>query len=114
MLARFASRSADLFRRWLPDPFVFALLLTLATALAAVAWVGAAPLGVLTAWYEGFWILLEFGMQMVLILTTGYAIALSPAIARLIDRLAATITRPLVGTCSKPLVAMRKSSRSQR
>ena len=33
--------------------------------------------------------LLDFGMQMVLILVTGYAIALSAPVARLIDRLAA-------------------------
>ncbi|MCP4222981.1 MAG: short-chain fatty acid transporter, partial [Actinomycetia bacterium] len=48
----------------------------------------------LTGWYNGFWMLLEFGMQMVLIIATGYAIALSPLVARLIDRLATRITRP--------------------
>jgi short-chain fatty acids transporter len=78
----------------LPDPFVFAILLTVVTACGAVVWVGAGPLDVLSAWYEGFWMLLEFGMQMVLILATGYAIALSPWISTLIDRLAATIERP--------------------
>ncbi len=51
-------------------------------------------LEVLTGWYDGFWMLLEFGMQMVLILATGYAIALSAPVARLIDRLALRITRP--------------------
>lgn len=86
--------SAELFRRWLPDPFVFAVLLTLVTAAVAMIWVGAGPLEVLTGWYEGFWMLLEFGMQMVLVLATGYAIALSAPVAKLIDRLALRITRP--------------------
>ena len=52
-----------------------------------------ARLEVVSAWYQGFWTLLEFGMQMVLILTTGYAIALSAPVSRLIDRLAKRHTR---------------------
>jgi short-chain fatty acids transporter len=86
--------SADLVRRWLPDPFVFAVLLTIITAVTAMLWVGAGPVEVLTGWYDGIWMLLEFGMQIVLILATGYAIALSPPVARLIDRLALAISRP--------------------
>jgi short-chain fatty acids transporter len=94
VLVRFAQRSVELIRRWLPDPFVFAVLLTVVTGVTAILWVGASPAEVLTGWYEGFWMLLEFGMQIILILVTGYAIALSPSIARLIDRLALKITRP--------------------
>ena len=94
MLVRIATMSADLVKRWLPDPFVFAVLLTVLTAAVAMVWVGASPAQVITGWYNGFWMLLEFGMQMVLIISTGYAIALSPLVARLIDRLATKITRP--------------------
>jgi short-chain fatty acids transporter len=94
VLVRLAQRSAELIRRSLPDPFVFAVLLTIITGVTAMLWVGAGPTEVLTGWYEGFWMLLEFGMQIVLILTTGYAIALSPPVARLIDRLALKISRP--------------------
>ena len=94
MLVRIAKLSADLVKRWLPDPFVFAVLLTIITAVTSMLWVGAGPVEVLTGWYDGIWMLLEFGMQMVLILATGYAIALSPPVARLIDRLALTINRP--------------------
>jgi len=78
----------------LPDPFVFAVVLTVVTALTAMAWMGTGPEEILTGWYNGFWMLLEFGMQMVLIIATGYAIALSPLVARVIDRLATRITRP--------------------
>jgi short-chain fatty acids transporter len=69
-------------------------VLTIITAAMSMLWVGAGPIDVVTGWYEGFWILLEFGMQMVLILATGYAIALSPAVARLIDRLAVRVNTP--------------------
>lgn len=94
LLTRLAERSAEIFRRWLPDPFVFAVLLTILTALTAMVWVGAGPAEILTGWYEGFWTLLEFGMQMVLIVATGYAIALSPAARHAIDRLAARVKGP--------------------
>ncbi len=94
MLVRLAQHSAEFIRRTLPDPFVFAVLLTIITGVAAVLWVGARPLEVLSGWYDGFWMLLEFGMQIILILVTGYAIALSAPAARLIDRLALKITRP--------------------
>ncbi len=86
---------ADRFRRWLPDSFIFAILLTFISGVLALIIVdGVTPFKVIQAWYKGFWDLLTFGMQMVLILTTGYAIAISPPAARLIDRLASRIKRP--------------------
>jgi short-chain fatty acids transporter len=94
VLVRIAQLSAAAIRRWLPDPFVFAVLLTVITGATAMLWVGAGPVEVLTGWYDGFWMLLEFGMQMVLILVTGYAIALSAPVTRIIDRLALTVARP--------------------
>jgi len=94
MLARIGGWCAEEFKRWLPDPFVFAVLLTIVTALTAMIWVGASPVEVISGWYDGLWMLLAFGMQMVLILVTGYAIALSAPVAHLIDRLAARISRP--------------------
>jgi short-chain fatty acids transporter len=94
MLAKIGSACAEEFKRWLPDPFVFAVLLTIITAVTSMAWVGASPVEVLTGWYDGIWMLLEFGMQVVLILVTGYAIALSAPVARAIDRLALNIKHP--------------------
>ncbi len=84
----------DRVRRWLPDPFVFALALTVLVAAMAIALTPTKPVEVMQAWYQGFWILLEFGMQMVLILATGYAIALSPAASGLVDRVAKRANTP--------------------
>jgi short-chain fatty acids transporter len=94
VLVDIGNRCADGFRRWIPDAFVFALLLTLLSAVTAMLWVGSSPTEVLTGWYEGFWMLLEFGMQIVLMIATGYAIALSPLATQLIDKLALKITTP--------------------
>ena len=85
---------ADRLRRWIPDPFVFAVGLTLLVAALALAVTPATGLQTLQAWYRGFFGLLEFGMQMVLILTTAFAIALSPIIARFVDWVARRINTP--------------------
>jgi len=75
-------------RRWIPEPFVFALVLTVLVAVLARVVMGSGFDQVTADWYRGFWMLLEFTMQMVLILATGFAIALSPPAARAIDVLA--------------------------
>ncbi len=85
---------AERFRYWIPDPFVFAILLTILVAILALTLTPSTSLHTLQAWYKGFWNLLEFGMQMVLILVTGFAIALSPPAARLIDIIAQRINTP--------------------
>ena len=81
-------------QRWIPEPFVIALLLTLLTAISSLAFTDSGPEEVLDHWYRGFWLLLEFGMQMVLIMVTGFAIALSPPIARLIGKLTSLARTP--------------------
>ena len=78
----------------MPDAFVFALLLTLITALGAYLFMGSQPMEIITAWYGGFFDLLEFGMQIVLIIITGYSIALSPVIGKGVDYLAKFIKTP--------------------
>ena len=87
-------------RRWVPDPFVLALLLTFGTLALAVAVTGEGPLEVVGQWggrlargevlpgERGFWKLLRFGMQMVLILVTGHALASAPVVGRAIRRVA--------------------------
>jgi short-chain fatty acids transporter len=94
MLAGVGSFFAVRFRRWLPDSFVFAILLTFVAAILAMLLVDASPFGVVQAWYRGFWSLLQFAMQMVLILVTGYAIAISEPAGRFTDWLARRINKP--------------------
>jgi len=85
MLRRTGKFLAEKLKQIIPDSFVFAILLTLVAGLCAWFFTASSGIEVLGAWYKGFWMLLEFGMQMVLILTTGYAIALSPPVSRAID-----------------------------
>ncbi|HET7812880.1 MAG TPA: TIGR00366 family protein [Candidatus Baltobacteraceae bacterium] len=73
-----------------PDPFIFAVGLTLLTAALAFGFAPHhAPGEVLAGWYKGIFDILQFALQMILILVTGYALAGSPPVARLLQRLAA-------------------------
>lgn len=79
----------------MPNAFVFAILLTLLTGLIALVWIKASPLKIIESWYNGFFDLLSFAMQIVLIIVTGFAIALSPFINRGITKLTKFISKPL-------------------
>ncbi|MCB8888117.1 short-chain fatty acid transporter [Vreelandella malpeensis] len=90
-MLRFISRPAvKLVERYLPDPYIFVLLLTLVAAVAAIAVERQTPLTVLRMWGDGFWGLLTFSMQMLLVLVTGFMLASSPPVKRLLAKLAGT------------------------
>ncbi len=74
--------------KWMPDPFLFAVLLTFITYLMGIFIAGSSPMDMILNWYKGFWSLLTFAMQMVLILVTGYALAYHPAVNRFLVKLA--------------------------
>ncbi len=87
----------------IPDPLILALGLTLVTMVLAFAF-GTNPrhgfLGVadvLTYWTSGFWDLLSFSMQMVLILLLGYMLALSPVLDNFSSILAKLGNKPIMG-----------------
>jgi short-chain fatty acids transporter len=94
MVNKLGEKFTDLFQKNMPDAFVFALLLTMLIAITSFFWVDASPLLIVTSWYDGFWNLLEFGMQMVLLVITGYSIALSPIAKKGVEVLAKRVTTP--------------------
>ncbi|RKR07535.1 short-chain fatty acids transporter [Kushneria sinocarnis] len=88
-MLRLLSRPAvRLVERYLPDPFIFVLLLTLIAAGAAMLFEQQSPLAIMRIWGDGFWGLLSFSMQMLLVLVTGFMFANTPPIKRLLARLA--------------------------
>jgi short-chain fatty acids transporter len=80
--------------RYLPDPFVFVLVLTLIAGLAALIVQGTGPLEVVRYWGDGFWELLSFSMQMLLVLVTGYMMASTPLVRRGLASLAGLAATP--------------------
>ena len=84
----FGRSMADWSEKWVPSPFLFAVILTLIAYVAAVALTPDGPYQNIVNWYDGFWTLLTFAMQMVLILVTGYAVADSDFVSGYLNKLA--------------------------
>ena len=84
---KFGEAMADRVERWMPSPFVFAILLTYVAAVAAFVSEGSSVADVAMAWYGGFWNLLTFAMQMVIILVTGTVVAYHPSVRGGIQKL---------------------------
>ena len=91
LLARLGVRLAGACERYFPDAFVFALLAVLLAFLAGLA-LGEKPLALAAAFGKGFWKLVPFTMQMVMVIVGGYTVAVSPPVHRLI-RLAAGVPK---------------------
>ncbi|MDQ0247518.1 short-chain fatty acids transporter [Bacillus fengqiuensis] len=86
-----------LVQRFLPDPFVFALLLTLILFVSGIVFTPHGPVEMIGFWGSGFWNLLAFAMQMSLVLVTGHALASSPLVKRWLINLASLAKTPAQG-----------------
>ncbi len=85
LLGRFTALSVYLFEKVMPDPFVFAVLLTFLAAILAHSFApDAAPTQIATAWYNGVFNLFTFAFQMVSMLVAGHALASAPPIRKLL------------------------------
>ncbi len=84
---RMGKRLADVVERWMPSPFLFAIILSYVVFVAGVVLEGAGPGEMVLFWYDGFWAFLAFAMQMTLILMTGFVIAYHPRVNDLLVRL---------------------------
>ncbi|OBB98656.1 TIGR00366 family protein [Mycobacterium sp. 852002-40037_SCH5390672] len=87
--------------RLMPDPYLFAVILTIVVvALVALLVRDATPAGVLKAWYGGVWgaqNIYTFAFQMVLVLVTGYTLAEAPVLKRAIVHIASKPTNQVQG-----------------
>ena len=77
MFKKFTNGCVRVVNRWLPDAFLFAVILSIIVYIGAMLATGMGPLKVLSAWgsNDGFWGLLAFSMQMALVLVLGSAMA---------------------------------------
>lgn len=69
-------------QRYLPDAFIFCLLLTLVAMLGGIFIGGKNFLEVAKYWGNGFWGMLTFSMQSSMAMMTGYALSASPLFRR--------------------------------
>jgi short-chain fatty acids transporter len=80
-------RIADFCERWFPDAFVFALAAIVIVFVGGVS-IGVAPSTLVAEFGGGFWSLVNFTIQMALVIVGGFVVASSPPVARLTSRLA--------------------------
>ena len=95
MFKKLTDGCVHLVNRYLPDPFIFCIILTIVVFIGALPATHAGVIAVINAWGVGVWNLLAFSMQMVLVLVLGSAFANAPAIKKLIARIASIAKTPI-------------------
>jgi short-chain fatty acids transporter len=117
-IARIALRFTAFTEKWLPDAFGFVLVgtaLVLVLGLVTGESLVGSPkdpttatsgFGLIDAWGKGFWDLIDFTLQMAMIVIGGYVVATSPPVARLIVRLARVPKSPRTAIAYVAAVAM--------
>ncbi len=81
-------------QRYLPDAFLFAIILTFIVFLLGVFFTDSGPVQMVEHWGTGFWDLLAFAMQMSLIVVTGYILASTPFVKNILAKLSKFANTP--------------------
>lgn len=105
MFKKFTNGCVKLVQKFLPDAFVFCIILTIIVFIAAIPVTGMNPIEVANAWGSGVWGLLLFSMQMALVLVLGSALANAPAIKKVIVVLAGVPKKPVSAIAFVTIVA---------
>lgn len=95
-------------QKYLPDAFLFAIILTFIVFLGAVFVTPKGPIEVIDIWGSGVWNLTKFAMEMVLILVSGFTLAKTPFVTMLLDKvakLADSQTKAILLACAVSSVA---------
>ena len=94
MLTAAAKPFVNLVEKYLPDPFVFVLALTLLVMGSAVVVQQQPVTLVIEYWGGGFWSLLTFSMQMLLVLVSGHMLASTVVVKKALNNLARLAATP--------------------
>ena len=97
MLKRLASFFTYLMRHYLPDAYLFAILLTFLSAVLALIFTPTGFTKLITTWGDGIYGIIAFAFQMILILVTGHCLALTPAVNRILVSIAGIGNTPVKG-----------------
>lgn len=106
MFKRFTNGCVAVVQKYLPDPFIFAVILTFIVFISGIFVTGQGPMAMVNHWYSGFWDLLKFSMQMVLILVTGFAMAKAPVFKKGLEKIASIPKRPATAILTVSLIGI--------
>ncbi len=104
-MKKFTNACVRVMNKWLPDAFIFAVILTIIVFIAAMPAAGANPLQMAMAWGSGVWGLLAFSMQMALVVVTGTAFATAPIVKRILNAIAKLAKTPAQGVALVVIVS---------
>lgn len=74
-------------QNYLPDAFILAVLLTFVVFFAGIFVANKSMVDMINYWGKGYSSMFVFGMQMVLVLLTGYVLALTPIAKKILDKI---------------------------
>ncbi|WP_220092222.1 TIGR00366 family protein [Helicobacter sp. 16-1353] len=102
MINRISSFMVRIVNRYLPDPLVFAILLSIIVFVFGLFTVTpeegeTAIMSMVGFWGSGFWGLLAFTTQMAMIVVTGFALASSEQVKALLTKIASIAKTPKQG-----------------
>ena len=106
MLQRLAGALTRWSTRWVPDAWIIAVILSVVTYLLALTFTRSTAHQLVQYWGNGFWVLLSFAMQMCLIIVTGYIVATTPLVNRILRALAGLPRSPKGTIALMALVSM--------
>jgi short-chain fatty acids transporter len=89
MVRRLGDALTKLSLKYIPDPSIFAVILTFISFILGIVIAKNTPMQMVINWYKGFWSLLTFSMQMALMVITASAVANAPLAKKWIRNLAA-------------------------
>src|SRR5512136_10101 len=106
MLQKLASISTRWSTRWVPDAWVIAIILTIVAYFLGIIFTKSNTYQLIQYWGNGFWVLLSFGMEMCLIIMTGYILATTPLVSRFLNFLAGLPKSPKAAIALMAVVSM--------
>ena len=94
MFKKFTNGCVSVMNKYLPDPFLFAIILTFTVFAAGIGMTGQGPLDMMLHWANGFWGLLSFSMQMAMVLVLGNTMASAGVFKKGLRSIASTAQTP--------------------
>lgn len=94
MFKKFTNGCVSVMNKYLPDPFLFAIILTLIVFVAGIGMTGQGPMDMMLNWSGGFWGLLPFSMQMAMVLVLGSTMASAGVFKKTLRSIASTAKTP--------------------
>ncbi|WP_269411520.1 short-chain fatty acid transporter [Lentibacillus daqui] len=93
-------------KKYLPSPFVLAIILTIFVFLMGVIFNHSTPVQMTVYWGDGVFELLTFTMQMILLMITGYALATSKPFVKLLKKMCSIPNNPIQAIFFASMITM--------